>query len=79
MKACCVLHTFLTEKKDIATIYNRLNPDGNPYLTDDGAIIDIRDLHGYHSANASRGIRDIYRVYFNRPEGGVPWQERAIY
>ena len=53
VKATCVLHNFLTEKKDLPTIYNRLNPDGDPYLTDDGAIIDIGNLHGYHSAAQS--------------------------
>ena len=30
VKACCVLHNFLTESKDLATIHNKLNPDGTP-------------------------------------------------
>ena len=48
VKACIVLHNYVTEKKDIAAIYNRLNPDGDPYLQEDGAILDLPNLHGYH-------------------------------
>ena len=47
-KACCILHNYL-EDKDTATIYSRFNPDQEPYLQDDGAIL---DLNGYRSAAA---------------------------
>ena len=70
---------FLTEKQDLPTTYNRLNPDGDPYLTDDGAIIDIGNLHGYHSAAQSQAVRDIYKNYFNQEIGAVQWQEREIF
>ena len=79
VKATCVLHNFLTEKKELPAIYNRLNPDGDPYLTDDGAIIDIGNLHGYHSSAQSRAVRDIYNNYFNQDIGAVQWQEREIF
>ena len=32
--------------KDAATIYNRLNPDQEPYLQDDEAILDLDNLNG---------------------------------
>ena len=39
------------ENKDIPTIYNRLNPDQEPYLQEDGAILAFEHLHGYRSAD----------------------------
>ena len=66
------------ENKDLPTIYNRLNPDNDPYLTDDGALLDIPRLGSYHSPAEARPIRNIYKVYFNRPEGAVTWQAQAI-
>ena len=32
IKACCVLHNYLSVKKDLPTLFNRLNPDNDPYL-----------------------------------------------
>ena len=62
VKACLVLHNYLTEKCDIDAIYNRLNPDSIPYLQDDGAILDLPNLHGYHSPAQVRAIRDVYKA-----------------
>ena len=60
VKATIVLHNYLTEVKDIATLYDRLNPDHIPYLHDDGAILDLPNLHGYHSPQQVRAIRDVH-------------------
>ena len=78
VKACIVLHNFLTTKKDLSAIFNRLNPDNDPYLQDDGAILDISNFHGHLSGAEVRAIRDIYKTYFSRPEGAVTWQDRSI-
>ena len=78
IKACCILHNYLTEDKDTATIYNRLNPDQEPYLQDDGAILDLDNLNGYMSAAAVQTLKNLFCTYFNRPEGCVNWQERVV-
>ena len=78
VKACCVLHNFLTEVKDLPTMHQQLNPDSIPYLTDDGALIDVQNLHGYHTPAEARGVRDIYKAFFNNPSGAVTWQAQAI-
>ena len=78
VKAIIVLHNYLTEVKDIATLYDRLNPDHVPFMHDDGAILDLPNLHKYHSPQQVRAIRDVYKQYFNQPQGSVTWQDRAI-
>ena len=77
IKACCVLHNYLEEAKDLPAINHRLNPDGIPYLREDGAILDVQNLHGYHTAAQAKGIHDIYTGYFNSPQGALDWQARA--
>ena len=47
VKACCILHNYLTEEQDYPTICNRPNPDQEPFLHDDGAILDLDNLNGY--------------------------------
>ena len=79
VKACCILHNYLTEEQDYHTMCNRLNPDQDPFLHEDGAILDLDNLNGYRSAAAARALRNIFRDYFARPEGAVTWQDRAIY
>ena len=79
VKACCMLHNYLTEEQDYHTMCNRLNPDQDPFLHEDGAILDLDNLNGYRSAAAARALRNIFRDYFARPEGAVTWQDRAIY
>ena len=46
VKACCILHNYLSVKKDLPTLYNRLNYDNEPYLQPDGAILDVPNLNG---------------------------------
>ena len=81
IKACCILHNYLTEDKDTATIYNRINPDQEPHLQDDGAILDLDNLNGYRSATATavQELRNLFCIYFNRLEGSVNWQERLCH
>ena len=75
--ACVVLHNFLTEQKDLPALFQRLKPDNLPYLCDDGAILAVPNLHGYHTPAHAKAIRDIYTTYFNHPEDALPWQHRA--
>ena len=58
--ACVVLHNFLTGERDIPALYQRLNPDNIPYLHDDGAILAVPNLYGYHIPAQAKAIRDIY-------------------
>ena len=75
--ACVMLHNFLTEQRDLPALYQRLNPDNLLYLRDDGAILAIPNLLGYHTPAEAKAIGDIYTTYFNHPEGTLPWQHRA--
>ena len=72
-----MLHNYLTEAKDLPAINQRLNPDGIPYLREDGASLDVQNLHGYHTAAQAKGIRDIFTGYFNSLQGALHWQARA--
>ena len=78
IKGCCVLHNYLTEEKDTASIMNRLNPEQEPSLQDDGAILDLDNLNGYRSAATVQALRNLFCTYFNRPEGSINWQERIV-
>ena len=77
IKACCVQHNYLTEARDLPAINHRLNPDGIPYLRDDGAVLDVQNLHGYHAAAQAKAICDIYTGYLNSPQGALHWQART--
>ena len=57
--ACVVLHNYLTEQCDLPAMYRRLNPDNIPYLRDDGTILAVPNLHGYHTPVQAKAIRDI--------------------
>ena len=76
IKACCILHNFLRDRKDIPNTYAQLNPNHEPYLSEDGAIIDLERLNGYRSTEEARRIRDKFCKYFNSPAGSVHWQDK---
>ena len=57
VKACWILHNYIIEEQDYPTICNRLNPQQEPFLHDDGAILDLDNLNGYRSAAAARALR----------------------
>ena len=44
IKSCVVLDNYLMENTDLPTIYNCLNPDNDPYLTEDRVLLDIPHL-----------------------------------
>ena len=74
VQACCCLHNFLTEDRDIGQIYADLNPEGRAPTT--GVVPGIQyipRLHGYRAAADAQGVRDIFKYYFNGP-GAVTWQ-----
>ena len=76
VKATCVLHNFLTEeRKDVAAVMARLNPDGHAYLGPNAGIQPIPYLRGYHSTKEAQCVRDIYKDYFVGPHGSIPWQQ----
>ena len=65
VKACVVLHNYLTEPgKDLREIHRRLNPDQD--LQDNGVTLAIDHFGFANSANA-RAIRNLYTTYFTRP------------
>ena len=41
VKACCVLHNYLRGHKSLVAMQERLNLENQPYLGEDGAIIDL--------------------------------------
>ena len=80
VKACVMLHNFLMEKRftlQVRALETELNPDDVPFLTDEGAIVPLPRV-GYHSQAEARRIREVYKAYFNSPEGAVTWQGTRI-
>ena len=75
IKACCVLHNFLRETpeyRDRGTL--RVNDDGTVVIPQGGPMVNVAYLSGYHSAKDALQTREIFKNYFNSPEGSVPWQ-----
>ena len=77
VRACYVLHNYLTGHESLVAMQERLNPENQLYLGEDGAIIDLDNTHRYRSANVAHQIRNLFKEYFNGRLGSVPWQRRA--
>ena len=78
VQACCCLHNFLTEDKDVNEIYAELNPEGlAPTQGQVRGIMYLPRLHGYRPTRDAQGIRDIYKYYFNGP-GANQWQLNRV-
>ena len=78
VQACLCLHNMLTTDKELHEIAAQLNPNNIPYLEDDGLIRYLPRLNGYHAGQDAQGVRDIFRGYFNSPEGSTSWQHRRV-
>ena len=78
VQACCCLHNFLTEDKDVNEIYAELNPEGlAPTQGQVRGIMYLPRLNGYRPTRDAQGIRDIYKYYFNGP-GANQWQLNRV-
>ena len=64
--ACIVLHNFFTRERDIPALYRRLYPDNLPYLRDDGAMLAVPNLHGFHTPAQAKATGNIYTHIFQQ-------------
>ena len=76
IKACCVLHNFLTPVKDYTDIASELNPDGRNYSTQ--GMLYMPRLHGYRATQDAQGVREIFKAFFNDNVGCLSWQDRRV-
>ena len=60
------------EYRDRASL--QLNNDGNVAMPEGGPMVNVAYLSGYHSAKDALQTCELYKNYFNSPEGAVPWQ-----
>ena len=77
IQAAVYLHNYLTEDKDLSKIVSELNPEGRQY-GDGSVVLWIPRLSGYRSCEDAMGVRDIFKGYFNSPQGSLSWQENRI-
>ena len=67
VQACCCLHTFLKEDKDINQIYVEFNPEGlAPTAGQVRRIMYLARLNCYRATRDSQGIQDIFKYYFQQ-------------
>ena len=48
----------MNNNQDIHQLHQQLNPENQPLLQDDGTMLAMDNLHGYHSAHVARAIRN---------------------
>ena len=51
-----------------------MNDDGTVVIPQGGPMVNVTYLSGYHSAKDALQTLEIFKNYFNSPEGSVPWQ-----
>ena len=79
VKAATCLHNYLREDKPVDQIYAELNPTRQAYFDDAGvACLYLPPLPGYRTSTVAQGVRDIFKFYFNSPQGRVPWQDNRV-
>ena len=77
IQAAACLHNYLTEEKDFSKITAELNPEGRSY-GNGSVVLWLPRLAGYRSRDDAMGVRDIFKGYFNSPQGTLSWQETRI-
>ena len=79
IKAACCLHNYLTEDKNYKNMCAELNPKGRQCMDDRGVVcMYLPRLHGYRSRDDAQAVRNLFKTYFNSPQGSVTWQEARI-
>ena len=76
IKACCVLHNFLTPIKDYDDIATELNTDGRNY--NQNGMLYLPRLCGYHTTQDAQGVTDVFKGFFNNPAGALTFQETRV-
>ena len=74
IQAMCVLHNFLTDTKEYTDTNTLLVNEEGIAVIPAGNLINLAHLRGYHSAKDALDTRNLYKTYFNSPQGSVPWQ-----
>ena len=70
IQAACCLHDYLTADKAVEQIYEDLNPTNQPFLDEAGvACLYLPHLQGYRTSEDAQEICDIFKGYFNSPQG----------
>ena len=76
IKACCVLHNFLTPIKDYEDIATELNPDGRNH--NQNGMLYLPRLCGYHTTQDAQGVKDVFKGFFNNPAGALTFHETRV-
>ena len=76
VKACCVLHNFLTPIKHYDEIASELNPEGRSYAHN--GMLYLPRLCGYHARRDAQGVREVFRGFFNSPAGALSFQDNRV-